>query len=676
MMIVQGDAAARKVRDTVTSAQVAPPREPDLPPAQLRDLPAWLVWKFEPNEKPGGKPRKVPYYAAGGRRYGVHGAPEDRHQLVAFDAARAAAARRGYDGVGFAPMGDFGIVALDFDACVVQGKVIPEVADLLDGTYAEFSPSGLGVRAFFTGQLGNLKSHANAERAFGVELFSSKGFVTFTGNVLPACEAVGNDDVVAPVDERLLAFIQRRFATDLERAGEAANYDDPPLGLTKRQIDQALEVLPVDLDYDSWVQVGMGLHHEYRGGDEGFEVWDTWSQRSPKYTSREYGLERWHSFGKGQHDKIVTARSLVHLANENGAHIDVNAPASAEDFDAVNAAAGSGKPSRFPVLQAAEIAARPAPTWIIKGVLPRAELVVIFGEPGSGKTFMVLDLAAAVAQGLPWRGKRAKRGRVVYIAAEGAGSFRNRFFALARHLQVDVGAMGIEAILGTPNFLQKEDPLEVARSIGTADLIIVDTLAQVTPGGNENGAEDMGKALAHCKGLHRATGATVLLVHHAGKDLSRGARGWSGLRAAADAELEVSRDARGERALRISKQKDGQDNEVFGFELEQVELGLDEDGDPITSCVVVETAAPTLGVVKPLGALEQIVHQVIQELAQAGGVNTVKVDDVLTAVTPKLDPPAEGQKDRRRERAKKSLRRLTEHAYAPYRLEGEHVRID
>lgn len=646
-------------------------------PASLRGLPAWLVWRFEPNEKPGGKPRKVPYYAAGGRRYGVHGAPEDRHQLVTFDAARAAAARRGYDGVGFAPMGDFGIVALDFDACVVQGKVIKEVAELLDGTYAEFSPSGLGVRAFFTGQLGNLKSHANAERAFGVELFSSKGFVTFTGNVLPACEVVGNDDVVAPVDERLLAFIQRRFAKDLERASEAANYDDPPLGLTPRQIEQALEVLPDDLDYDSWVQVGMGLHHEYRGSDEGFEVWDAWSQRSPKYTSREYGLERWHSFGKGQHDKIVTARSLVHLANENGAHIDVNAPASAEDFDAVAEARPAVeqklKPSRFPLISITEFMARPSPTWIVRDVLPRAELCVVYGEPGSGKTFAVLDLVMAVARGVPWRGKRVKQGKVVYVVAEGRGGFRNRLVSTVRAM-LDGDASELvgrfDVVDAAPNLLQKDDALDLARSIGKADVLVIDTLAQTTAGGNENSGEDMGKALAHCKGLHRATGALVVLVHHSGKDASKGARGWSGIKGAADAEIEVLRSGDA-RALRLSKQKDGEDGQQFGFALERVELGLDGDGEPITSCVVVEAALPVVGrAVRPLGPLEQVVNQVIQEMAQ-DQTSGIEVASVITESVKRLPEPEEGKRDTRRQRVRRAIEALCEGDAAAYWLRDD-----
>ena len=94
------------------------------------------------------------------------GRPEDRQQLTTFDAARAAAARRGMDGIGFAPMPEWGITALDFDNCVVDGGLHPEVERIVAGTYAEFSPSGTGVRAIPLGTeealalLGELKGAA------------------------------------------------------------------------------------------------------------------------------------------------------------------------------------------------------------------------------------------------------------------------------------------------------------------------------------------------------------------------------------------------------------------------------------------------------------------------------------------------------------------------------------
>lgn len=650
-------------------------------PQVLKDLPGWLIWKFEPNGNK--KPRKVPYYALGGRRHGVQGRPEDRHQMVDFDAALQAAQKRGFDGVGFAPLADFNVTCLDFDNCVTEtGEVHGEVQSLLGTSYAEYSPSGKGVRAIFMGQLGDLKDHGEP---FGFEVFSTKGFVTVTGDVLPGCEAMGNADTVAPVTPEVQAMCQARFKRSLVAQAMSEESNEQPVGLTTAQLKECLDVLPEDLDYDKWVSVGMAIHHETQG--EGFELWDEWSQRSAKYTDREYGIERWNSFGKGS-GRVVTARSLVRMANENGARINLNGPASMDEFEDMGAqpvAEGASefpdeglaqpavvKKQRFQVTQAAAFAGGASPKWLIKHVLPEAELAVLFGESGAGKSFMALDMGCHIAQGLPWRGKKTRKGKIIYIAAEGAGGFRNRLKAYALHHGLDLAALDVYIIDAAPNFMLKEDALDVCKAVlalGLQDIamVIVDTFAQVMPGANENSGEDVGKALRHAKGIHKALKCTVMLVHHAGKDATKGARGWSGLRAAADAEIEVVRSGNA-RAMRLSKSKDGEDGIIFGFTLETVNLDIDEDGDMITSCVVMEAANAMPGpnkVRKDLGEVEQIVNDVIQEFAK-DQTSGIEVGEVLKAAALKIPAPGDGKRDTRKQRAERALKNLCKDDDSPY----------
>jgi len=635
-------------------------------PAALRAPRAWLIWRYEPNDNPGGKPRKVPWYANGGRRARQHGTPEDLEQLTTFDAARAAAARRGFDGVGFATLAEFGITALDFDDCVKAGQVHQDIVPLLADTYAELSPSGNGVRVFLQGQLGDRKSHASKGFAFGFETFSTKGFVTFTGNVLPVVEMLGNAGEVAPISAEVMGFVRSRFKRELQALAESGEQNLDALGLTPQQLGNCLAALPDDLDYDSWLMVGMAIHHETGGSAEGFETWDSFSQLSPKYTTREYGLARWASFGKGT-GPTVTARSLVHLANEHGAGIDLHAPAGPAEFEAAVAApAPAGKSARFTPIPAGQFVQRPSPEWIVKGVLPRAGLCVLFGESGSGKSFVVLDIAMAICQGQAWRGRRVRQGRVVYVCAEGAGGFRNRVQAYAQVHGVDLADVPLDVIPDQPNLLQRDDALALARAIGPAAVVIVDTLAQTTPGANENAGEDMGKALAHCAGLHRATGALVVLVHHSGKDASKGARGWSGLRAAADAELEVLKMAGG-RSLRVTKMKDGDDALAWGFGLEVVPIGIDADGDQVTSCVVTEADLPTARTLRVLGPTETIVNEVIQEMAQAQ-TSGIEPAAVLAESVKRLPAPEDGKRDTRKQRVKRALESLCQGDDAPYWL--------
>jgi hypothetical protein len=635
-------------------------------PDAMRNLPAWLVWRFEYHEGED-KPRKIPYYTAGPKRHGVQGRPEDRQQLTAFDAARTAAARRGFDGVGFVPLPEFNICALDFDHCVNQGVLHADLEPIVTSTYAEYSPSGTGVRAFVKGNYGNSKARGEP---YGFEVFSSKGFVTFTGNRLDVVDVLGNDNTVAAVDGPVRDLCARRFARPL---GEVHVSAGEPVGLSAQQIESLLAALDPDMGHDTWLSVGMGLHHETQG--EGFDYWCDWSELGAKFPGREVLLQRWTSFGKN-HERTVTIRTAMKMAG-----ISVNGPASMEEFDAIPDDPPAEEvvigdvvvevPMRFAVISADEFANKPPPTWIIKHVLPKAELVVLFGASGAGKSFMALDMAGAIARGINWRGKKTKQGKVVYIAAEGAGGFRNRMQAYAQHHEIALTDLNIGVIHAAPNLILKDDALDVARSIkasGGADVVIVDTFAQTTPGANENAGEDVGKALAHCKGIHRATGAVVILVHHAGKDPTKGARGWSGLRAAADAELEVLRTPTG-RLLRLSKQKDGEDELEWGFDLEQVRIGVDEDLEAITSCVVIEAAVPAVGGVamKKLGPVEQVVNAVIQEfaIAQTSGI---EVGPVLAESVKRMDPPADGKRDSRKQRARRALEALTTGDDAPYWL--------
>lgn len=625
------------------AAQITPHLLQLRAPAQLADLPGWLVWRFEQTPG-GGKPRKVPYYAGGGKRHGVQGRTQDREQLVTFEAAKASAARRGFDGVGFAPMPEWGVCALDFDDCVQGGRVDPLVEDLVATTYAEFSPSGRGVRAFVRGKFGNRKSHSSPE-TFGFETFSSKGFVTFTGNPLPVCREFDTLDTIAAPSSRVQEFVQARFGRERDAAGAEPVQ---PLGVRRELLEEALDVIDPDSGHDDWLHVGMALHHETAG--EAFELWDTWSARGGKYPGRDVLEARWESFGRHE-GPAVTVRSLIRLANEQGAHINLSAVIDASAFDDLTAADApkgeADKPLRF-TFQPIGAFVRAAPQrYLIKGILPQAQLAVVYGESGSGKTFAVLDLVMAIARGIDWRGRRTTQARVAYIAAEGAGGLRKRAQAYADFHGIDLDQVPVAMLGDAPNLLLALDAKDVIRGIqaaGGAGLVVIDTLAQTTPGANENAAEDMGRALEHCRQIHRHTGATVLLVHHSGKDSSRGARGWSGLKAAADAELEVVRNGDA-RLLRLTKAKDDVDGSEFGFRLNVVSVGTDEDGDALTSCVIEETEVQTR-TPAPKGDVQKAVVRVLRDVLAFTGEDALDYEELVTATVAQL-PAVDGKRDRR-----------------------------
>lgn len=235
--------------------------------------------------------------------------------------------------------------------------------------------------------------------------------------------------------------------------------------------------------------------------------------------------------------------------------------------------------------------------WLIKGILPHAELGLLYGEPCAGKSFLALDMALAIGSGAPWREQfKTTRQTVVYIAAEGGRGIRKRLAAYVEYHESTLDTHDVYIIPDTPHLMDRADIAGLAKSlihqIGSIGLIIVDTLAQSLVGGDENKGSDMTTALDNCRALGRATDSMVLLIHHAGKDVSKGARGWSGLKGAADVEFEVVLNESAEgpqklRTFRVSKGKDFDATESScGFSLVSVPLGADSDGDPISSCVI------------------------------------------------------------------------------------------
>lgn len=429
-----------------------------------------------------------------------------------------------------------------------------------------------------------------------------------------------------------------------------------PISADLAELASALDAIPNsgehELDYDDWRNVIFAIYEATEGSDEGLQLAHALSSRSSKYDADFLDNEVWPYIKTGR-DKAITARTIYSMARANGWEQDASA-----DFDVVDEpesdAPAAPKRHRFDPIPMLEIARRPPPEWIVKGVVPRAELGVIYGESGSGKSFFAFDLVAAIARGIEWRGIQCKPGNVAYIAAEGGGGYTARAAAYAQHH--DLTEINLDFVMAAPNLLEDHD-VELARRIGKRDVIVVDTLAQTTPGANENAGEDMGKVLSHCKRLHRATGALVILIHHAGKDLTKGARGWSGLKAAADFEIEITRlgDAR---IARVSKLKDGEDGAQFAFKLSKRVVGEDAAGDAVESCVVEAVDAPAVQrVVAPKGAKEKIVWQVINDLCGVGE-NNAPVLAVVDEAVRRAPEPEEGKRDQRRKDVKRAIESL------------------
>lgn len=624
-------------------------------PAALRELKQWLVWKFEPNPKPGKKDLKVPYYAKSGTKRGWmpgvrskkvgQGSAEELPLLVTFDEALAAAQERGMTGIGLAMVPGQPVTALDFDHCVADGVIDPAVEALIIGTYSEISPSGTGVRAFVMGDLGDRSDAHPEDGAFGFETYTTSRFVTFTGDVTEIAELTGSENTVAEPSQLLLDTCEKRFGPRVIRQISIGKSEKERVGLTDAQIAEVLKWTAMG-DHNRWMAVGMAVHHETEG--EGEWLWDEWSQLGADYEGPDEIRYKWSTMGNYTGNE-KTFWSVLREAQVQGCPVDVDT-ASPDEFEVLEMPKGG----RFNIRSHNDFASQVRSVrWIVKDFLPAAQLGVLFGESGSGKTFASYDLCAAVCRGIEWNGKRVTKGRVLYVVAEGVAGFVNRIKAYCHQQGISPSDIDMDVISDlTPNLLEPAQITDLIKDIKQQqpyDLIVMDTFAQVMPGANENSGEDVGKALAECKRIHRHTGAMVLLVHHSGKDASKGARGWSGLRAAADVELEVLRSDE-LRSISVTKLKDGQDGTQIGFKLHTVILGEDEDGDDITSCIVeyTNTGRATKEKGQTVGPKERQILMVLNEVFGLGTDQKIALPDLIEAAAAQLAPPVDGKRDNRK----------------------------
>lgn len=644
---------------------------PDNIPDSLKANARWAPWKAVWSEK-RQKYDKIPHLGLA-PHYGISTAKPERWGT--FDQALKA-----YDdnpgvfaGLGYVMTNPHGVIAIDLDKCVQDNTIADWAQEIVAraDSYTELSPSGRGLRIMAQGEIPNDWTNHD----IGIEVYAGHQprFLTITGQKLkvsrpgvsaPGPEVFGElsaryakskttatvismqlpdilDEMVLPsLDSLPLSASTVKFLTTGETNGDrslalfAAAIGLYNAGLSDEEVFSMLALNPFTME--------VALDHRRQDSDRALMyLWVESCQKGKAKSTPVAGLADFEMLASPS-EVVVPAAEFAELTGDADDFDDVSGEGAEPRLNtslAPDTTARAAVKHRFEVIPADQFAGGAPPRWIVKGVLPEAELVVLFGESGSGKSFVALDIAGAIARGVEWRGRKVKQGRVVYVAAEGAGGFRSRLNAYAKGHELDLATLNLGVIKAAPNMMIKDDALDVCKAIiagGPVSVVIIDTFAQVMPGANENAGEDVGKALQHCKGIHKATGAVVVLVHHAGKDSSKGARGWSGLRAAADAELEVVRTTTG-RLIRSTKQKDGEDGLEWGFDLGVLPIGVDEDGEVLTSCVVQEAVIPVplkggAGANKNGGVWAARVLEVLGEmmLVQTSGIEKKAVlDEVL-----------------------------------------------
>jgi hypothetical protein len=240
-------------------------------------------------------------------------------------------------------------------------------------------------------------------------------------------------------------------------------------------------------------------------------------------------------------------------------------------------------------------------SFVIKGLIPERSFASIYGPSGSFKSFLALDWACHIATGMDWDGHKVKQGSVLYVAGEGGFGVTQR--VRAWELQHQVTSLNNLARLSVPIFPADYDQVkavleychEIESKTGqSVKLIILDTLARCYGGNDENSSRDMGAFIKGCDTIKQITGATVLVVHHSGKNVENGGRGSSSLPAALDVEYRVKRDGEDQHALVLtcSKMKDSEQPDPKAYDLTSVHIRTDSDGDDVNSLCVIPVGRP------------------------------------------------------------------------------------
>lgn len=254
------------------------------------------------------------------------------------------------------------------------------------------------------------------------------------------------------------------------------------------------------------------------------------------------------------------------------------------------------KEKRFHFISAAELCERRSPdNFLIKPYIENDSVIVTFGESGSGKSFVGIDIALCIASKTPWHGHTInKSGPVFYIAGEGYAGIIRRIAAHAKHHGYSMADLPF-FVSDRPARIVEKDSIksiqtaidELAHTHDQPVLIIIDTLNRNFGPGDENSTQDMTRFVAGVDAIRGRYQCAIMVIHHSGLISTERARGASALRAALDWEYRLAKNADGSRILTCTKAKDYEAPPDLGFALEEIALDWDDEtGSPMTSCVL------------------------------------------------------------------------------------------
>jgi hypothetical protein len=282
-----------------------------------------------------------------------------------------------------------------------------------------------------------------------------------------------------------------------------------------------------------------------------------------------------------------------------------------------NGAGNAPRGPRFKLVSFNDLTVGSHAVYLVKGIIPKAGLVVVWGPPKCGKSYWIFTVMLHVALGREYRGRRVQQGMVVYLALEGQDGFGARAAAFRSRYLDGTGDV--------PDFFLIKERTDLVRDHkaliqciatqceGNPTAVVIDTLNR-SLAGSESDDKDMGAYVRAADAIREKFNCAVIIVHHCGVNVSR-PRGHTSLTGAADMQISVKRDADKNIIATVEYAKDGPEGAVIASKLEPVELGRDEDGDPVTACVVmpVEDGVAKAAAKTPSGRKESKVTRTFRD---------------------------------------------------------------
>jgi AAA domain len=519
---------------------------------------------------------------------GRNASPTDPATWTDFLSAAQLAIEKGW-GIGYVLTADDPFSCIDIDVKDTTSpddvaryqSIIEEFA-----SYTEQSRSGRGYHIWVRGKIGS------GRRRAGVEVYSQARFIVCTGQVVRDLPIADRQALLTNMVTQMTPEAQ----CEVELWGDAVT----DWAAAARAAEDAGE-----------------LGRLFRGD---------WAGRYPSQSEADLALvklllpltlspqECWQTFLQselGKRDKAKRsdyARRTMAMAMQHAANDELATQHGQKMAD--NLLSSGPKPlhadqRQFRLLFDEDLQRRPPLRWLVKGVMPQVGIGAIFGQSGTFKSFLTLDLLAHISNGREWFGHRVKAAPAVYVPFEGQGGIPNRVKAwrLAQAAQRSSEALfsvvppndirsNIAVIMDPINLRDQADrECLVATLVGNGwagGVLCIDTLAHASAGIDENSSA-MGEMITLFQELQSRLGGVILLIHHSGKNASRGMRGWSGLHAAMDFVIECERPEDSAGLLGefvLTKVKDDTNGIRTPFKLQSVQIGVDEDGDYVSSLVV------------------------------------------------------------------------------------------